>query len=269
MKDVYLISQARSGSTVTVKLLGACGYPIVSEPLVSAVEGPLRFRSYLSEAEVSSAQFLANPYLQFRRYRKWLLKQLGSKVVGLDLKFEQLALVNGIWSCIDRPRILQGAIDDGIRIVHLVRRNVFAQYISTVRARRTGIWHLDAGGSEIRVQDGKEVVADAPSVPPDPIVIDPVECSAFLENSLRRTNAVRTWCRDGADYHEIAYEDLYDRQGMITTSGRSTLAVLFGVSVDREPPLRRINSADFIANHDEIVRHFVGTPYAAMVSETV
>lgn len=266
--NALLVSQARSGSTATIALLNGAGQTFVSEPLVTAVEGDLRMRTYLEQEQVSAVEFLKNPGAIFQRYCAWLRKTTGSKTIGLDVKFSQLVLLNGAMSCLDRPRILQWAIKNEFLILHLIRSNRFEQYVSTERALKSGVWHVDRNGREVRVLNGQEVRVE-PTGEAQPVVVDLEACERFMTEAERRTETVRDWCRDAPLYHEMFYENVFDSEGALKPEARTELERLFGVKITDLSTLRKIGSSAFVADKAAVRRHFSGTRFEPWVEASL
>lgn len=265
-RNALLLSQARSGSTAAVGLLNANGQAFVSEPLVFAVEGPLRLRTYLEAKQVGAAEFARNPMAVFRRYLAWLRTEVGASHIGLDIKLSYLAQLNGASWCLDTPKVLQWAIDNDYLILHLIRRNRFEQFVSTERALKGGIWHLDQDGNEVRVSGGKEVRIK-PSGEPAQITIDPVACERFMVEVEHRTEAVRNWCASVQAYREIFYEDIFDDAGALRGDAKRELEDLFSIMITNDgAPLRKIGSARYVENSDAVLKHFAGTRFEPWVT---
>ncbi len=84
--------------------------------------------------------------------------------------------------------------DEGCRVVHLIRRNLFESYLSAEVARHTGEWQAFVGKSgERRVE---------------PFVINAAEAEQFIRTRRSQVLRTRTFFAGKSDYSELFYEDI-------------------------------------------------------------
>ena len=132
--------------------------------------------------------------------------------------------------------------DTSVRVIFLLRRNLFDCFVSEQRSKHSGVWSLDPGQTP-------------PESHTQPIFIDPIECQIHMD----RTAAEIAWARRAFAHHaqlEIDHADLrHDFQGSLDT--------LFRFLGEEPAPVQltfeRLNTAPHpvgIMNYDDLLRYF-------------
>ena len=132
--------------------------------------------------------------------------------------------------------------DTSIKVIFLLRANIFDSYVSQQRSEQSGVWTLSPGERP-------------PPAHGQPIFIDPIAC----ENYMARTIAEMEWARRTFQHHRqitLQYEELQRdfQQSLDTTFGF--------LGEDRVPislTFEKLNTAphaDSIMNFEDIVRYF-------------
>ncbi|GGO30437.1 hypothetical protein GCM10010991_15290 [Gemmobacter aquaticus] len=101
-------------------------------------------------------------------------------------------------------------------VIHLIRRNIFDVYVSTMIARRTGQWQL--------------VGDHTPAVEPEPFEIIRAEFEDFRCTRMNDISLTREFFSGSPNYHEIFYEDICDRP----EDCRQVIGEIFGVNAASE-----------------------------------
>ncbi len=132
--------------------------------------------------------------------------------------------------------------DTSIRVIFLLRRNLFDSFVSEQRSKQSGVWILDQGQKP-------------PPTHTQPIFIDPIECQIFME----RTAAEIAWARRAFAQHpqtEVDHAGLqHDFQG--------SLDVLFRFLGEESVPVplafEKLNTAPHssgVTNYADLLRYF-------------
>jgi len=168
------------------------------------------------------------------------------RVYGFKVKPRQLL---GHQRMADMGRWLAAMDARGYRLVHLRRRNLLRQAVSTIAGRRDGVWHRRA---------------DRSASPPEAFHIDPAEVIRQLELRTRWGRLERA-ALAGLPHATVCYED--DLVG--TERHQATLDRLAAwLDVESQPAvsaLRPTNPgdlADRIANYDAVRAALRGGPWA-------
>lgn len=184
-RKTILVSSSRSGTNYFLNIYSKC-FPgdVVLKEIFRKGSDSLKPMQALTGLDEAALVRLAetDPVGLWTR----LLAQAGAGGQGL------IAKIFYYHAAPDAP--LWREFDEGCRVVHLIRRNLFESYLSAEVARRTGEWQAFVGMSgERRVE---------------PFAIDAAEADRFIQT--RRAHVLRT--RDffvgKSDYAELFYEDI-------------------------------------------------------------
>jgi len=163
--------------------------------------------------------------------------EFGKPVVGFKLFFfhaREGAAEYSVWQ-----HLLS---DTSVRVIFLLRRNLFDCFVSEQRSKQSGVWSLEQGQTP-------------PENHTQPIFIEPIECQIHME----RTAAEIAWARRAFALHtqiEIDHADLRrDFQG--------TLDTLFSFLGEEPAPVpltfEKLNTATHevgVMNYEDLVRYF-------------
>jgi LPS sulfotransferase NodH len=184
-RKLVLIGHARTGSTLL-------GMAIAQHPGI-AMHGELFHPDRLQRARIAGTR---RPYCDGADgaiyVREMILESelAGFQVVGLKLLYDQARTpgANEVWN------FLRG--DPGVHVIHIVRRNLLAIYVSFEVARRTAVWSLPVE------QHGSSAC--------EPFDIDPDDCAKFFAQIEARRFRADAWFA-GHRTLTIEYErDLFD-----------------------------------------------------------
>lgn len=249
----FVTCAARTGSTLLVNLLQShprvmCHMEIFNPTKVEGFSGSYRSRL--------SCEPDLEPRLRQLRQRdpaayiyKIAFDPQARSHVGFKFKYEELLLPEFAGA---RCALMQ---DLDIKIIHLRRRNLLRRFLSWwIATRVTGVTMVKEGEAK-------------PSV--SAVRLDPSECLANFENTLRISSFVRGLFKSH-DVLEIDYEDLSADDPSDT---HRKLLEFLGLEVK---PLRtqlvKLAEGDLsksIENYNELFAFFRETPYAAYFEESV
>lgn len=180
-------------------------------------------------------------FLETRVWGRW---PRGQGAVGFKIFYYHAreAPFAAVWDHLARQKDL--------RVIHIKRRNILAQYLSLQVAHRTNVWSTTQRSAQA----------------PEPIRLDPEECRKHF-----------AWVRkleDEADAHfanhpvlQVSYEALLaDRQGEMGRVQRF-LGVPEEEVRSRTVRQRTVPLRAAIANHDELAAAFAGTGWADFLAE--
>ena len=132
--------------------------------------------------------------------------------------------------------------DTSVRVIFLLRRNLFDSFVSEQRSKMSGVWILEEGQT-------------APETHTRPMFIDPIECQIHME----RTAAEIAWARRAFARHtqmDVDHADLQrDFQG--------SLDAIFRFLGEEPAPVplifEKLNTAPHatgVMNHEDLLRYF-------------
>lgn len=193
----------------------------------------------------------------FETYLRMMAKDLECNDLIVDVKYGSWHHLNSFWLMPQqRPGLAKIVRELELPVVHVIRENLFRQYCSLMFAIQTGQWHVASGEKPKKRK----------------IEIDVKNC----EDRMRSVEFARNWYRSHftnyENYFELTYEEMF-------TSGKISDAVfdLFSRLLEQEPereelvPIGRTTPSlrDLILNSDDVLRHFDGTAYGAMVESAL
>ncbi|MCA9215175.1 MAG: hypothetical protein KDB27_19035 [Planctomycetales bacterium] len=260
-QPIVICAQQRSGTTVLQENLGQS--PLVtnfSEVFHDREEiSPVNYLLYRIELFRKHPELSfptpENQQTLFERYLDYLDKRCSTPFYVMDIKYNSWHHFDPLWhGLFARPALIGIIRSLGSPIIHVIRRNVFQQHVSTRFAEQTQTWHYQS-------KDDKQ---------PEEIAIrlDPAQCQYGMEMSQRRTKQFRAWFHGHDKYTELVYEDMFE-DGAFAESALNQINGLVGVDlqIPAQPRLKKVlkSVSKVIENQDEILRHFEGTPFEHMV----
>jgi LPS sulfotransferase NodH len=241
-----IVGIARTGSTLLLDILNAPGNALAFGELFrteTEIGWDLPRFAKLHNTKMS-ALHRGDPvaFLERHVFRRWPRRILA---VGFKIFYyhAQRHPWDAVWEYLERqPEIV---------ILHLVRANIFRQYLSLRIAFQTGVWSSPVGSG-------------APAA--EPICLDIGECVRHFDYVRQSEQA----CRQRFARHrllEIRYEDL------VADLERETIRLQEFLGLPRQParPTRRRQQlrplSAMITNYGELERAFAGTPWAVFLDD--
>lgn len=201
----------------------------------------------LSFASSENQEHLWNSYLHF-------LKSCTSKpFVLLDVKYNSWHHFNAIWYLTgEAPAMIRLVRRSRVRVLHIIRRNLFEQACSAFLASQRQQFHF--------------------TEPPEPIrlTLDPHRLLARMTSSQEQTELFRKFFAGYRHYCKLFYEDIF--QGDKVSEGTlDAVSGLIGQDCDGERRVRFVKSTppprDLVQNREEIIEFFSGKQFSHMVAE--
>lgn len=257
MKFVAIVGTQRSGTTVLRSVLGT--HPEVT----SFGEVFLPRHIQMEECFFYYLRFkkAREPYWQpspeglpelFREFLNYLAKKAGTEVVVFDCKYQFIRdeLLPGAFSE-KTPPVWDYLKNEDVKVIHLVRENLVATYVSGLLSSRTKVW-----------------ATDDPKAIDDRTVEMPTE---GLEEKLQgRLNEVTGFKRILSDHHvtTVVYENLFV-DGRVPSHLLDHLARFMGVKNQFNPIPRYkkigLPLSKSIRNYDDVKKALAGTPFASQL----
>ena len=264
-RPIVICAQQRSGTTVLQENLGQS--PLVtnfSEVFHNLEEiSPVNYLLFRIEQyrEDPALSFPTedNQRILFDRYMEYLAAKSETPFYVMDIKYNSWHHFDTIWhGLFNRPSLVGLVRELDMPVIHVIRRDVFKQYVSNRFADKTQTWHHyaseDTKPNEIEIQ------------------IAPSKCQWAMEMSQRRTKQFRSWFHGHEKYIELTYEEMFN-DGRFSEQTLAAINALIGVDlqIPTSPVLKKVlgSVSKVIGNSDEIVQYFQGTQFEKMVSSSL
>lgn len=259
MNYALLIARQRSGTGAIgsvmdkhpdIKYLGEVFHP-------SNVGQDTNYFTFLKD-RVSQDPGNALPDERFALFEAFLEEQAerhpGMTLV-VDVKYRSLHHLDGGWrGLVQRPTLLQMAIDRNIPILHLTRRNAVQSFVSGRLAEANEVWHAR-----------KDQAINVRST-----VVNVRQLSNYIINTEREIELVEEWTHKYPRLAMFDYAEMMDDEGMVAQAVAGKVAQTLGVGPfsDRAPNFIKQAPADLtesIENFDLVRKALVGTDYMWML----
>jgi LPS sulfotransferase NodH len=259
MQYALLIARQRSGTGALgsvfekhpqLKYLGEVFHP-------SNVGQEHNFFTFLRQATTENCDN-ALPDAQFAVFERFLTtlyeKYDGRRLI-VDVKYRSLHHLDGGWrGLVQRPTILQAAIDAEVPILHLTRKNALQSFVSGRLAEANKVWHArDENQIEIRST-----------------VINVRQLSNYIVSAEREIELIEEWLKGAKNTLQFDYNDLINAEGLLSPTLADALASVLHVDAftDRAPTLVKQAPTDLrkaIENFEIVERALRGSTYQWML----
>ena len=266
-QPVILLAYQRSGTTVLQRTMGAS--PLVHN-FGEVFLGPkpahivkeyyddwnlyaeTNFFNFKEKAVAENpALLLPSPENQetlFNLFFDRLAEHTSKKYFIVDIKYHSWHHLNIFFQEIFHPPfLLRMLLEQEVKFIHLIRENVFEQYVSWIYSKATRKWHYKR----------KETLRK------QKIRIDVRDCEARMQLSLDSTRMFERWL-SGTSCLNLYYEELFE-DGRFSPEVLSKIEGHIGEKLDLPdaPVLKKVISdvGEVVENLEEVLDHFRGTPY--------
>lgn len=272
-----IVGAQRSGTTVIGRLVGAQpGVRYVGE-IFHMIRGPhddidfKRFQhvpevNFFSYREALFARFpgLCYPSYQNQRavwhsYVEFLFAFSPAQIWLIDIKYNSLHHLDSIWrDALDRPLIIDILGESGVPILHVTRRDLFAQAVSEARSHIVGRWHSSEGAAH-----------GAASATPIPL--DPAELERIMARNQHMTEHMREILRFYPRADELEYDEALGGEDL-SPAARARIAELFelGPPLAGALDLRKMTPKkldEMVPNGRAVRAYFAGTRFEEAVAK--
>jgi hypothetical protein len=204
--------------------------------------------TYLEE-RMRRPGMLFRPFLTMN-YVRYVFDQPDVDAVGFKFMYDQARY---------SPSVLGYAAIAGIRVVHLVRRDLLDTLISSELARARRLYHVASDNRPVIPWASSELVEQR-------IRLDPADTLSELTELSRERRRMRRWLRVARiRTHEVVYEDLVrDPQQF----GRILDFLSVDSAAELESSLQKLNNtpkSEAVENFDELARSLAGTAFEPFV----
>jgi hypothetical protein len=176
----------------------------------------------------------------------------------LNIKYDSWHHLNGAWHFPNDPPALLGMVKErSVAIIHLIRKDVFAQACSYLVATERGIWQSHKHPNWSPEQDQTRYL------------LNPRDLLQLIQQSLAGTKLFRELFAGYPRYAELTFEELLEN-GYLSETATNRISHLIGENCGgsgRVPTKKLIlHIRDVVENGDAIVDFFKDTPFADHVS---
>jgi len=195
-----------------------------------------------------------NQYKIFNEYFNFL--QMESKLPFhiIDIKYNSWHHFNSVWHSIpEMPQLLKWVVKREIPIIHIIRKNLLHQYISTTLAKQTGKYHFKSSGNELQ-----NAV----------IKINTEHCKKSMRIIDEEGKKFRNWLNNYPNYYSINYKEIVSENKFSNKINDLIKQVTKGEIVDLgEPPLKKVikNPFEHIENKEELIKSLKGTAFEVFI----
>jgi LPS sulfotransferase NodH len=264
-KPIIICAQQRSGTTVLQRTMSG-------SPLIHTFGEIFHDKHYKNKKKdfnffnYREKIFASHPELSFPNFqnqaRLWYeyLENLGigcqKEYFILDIKYNSWHHLSGVWQGIlDIPNGLKMVKQKSIPVVHVIRKNIFLQYLSSKYAQKARTWHV---GEKLKTKE----------VPAITLSIDPRDCLLRMKRSEEQTRLYKNWLKDYPQTCILFYEDMFEN-GLLSNQTLQKLNELMGreLEIPETPALKKIvkKPEQVVENKEEVLAFFKDSPYEEMV----
>lgn len=263
---IVVVGQQRSGTTALHRALAETGYVEEFGEVFHNGEEQMKNKSnyyyYLKNILTPHASIVANNSVQEKAFIAYIdyLKSLSDKPYFLiDIKYISWHHFNPVWQNIfDKPIMLKVLENMNAIMIHMIRMNVFAQFVSMEVAEATDKWHYN---SKDKVE--KDELS---------LRMPPPKAMKYMKNSKDNSRLFRAFLRPNKKTIELIYEYTYDEQGMTKYALDRLRRHLNKDLIDKIfVPLKKTprNIKDVVKNKEELREFFSGKEFEDLVGITL
>ena len=265
-KPIIIIGQQRSGTTALQSALsyadGVRNFGEVFQFQRPAIEDAKHnFYYYINNVQEGWTPLTSADQAEseLKRYLDYLDSMAPGKFYILDIKYNLWHhFAPGWFNPFGRPFMLEYFKKMKAPVIHVVRKNLFRQYVSNEFAARTRRWHY------------QQEQAAHPSIPP--FKIDIKDLAAHFEAVTGNEALFRKRLEGYPQTVEVTYETLFNGRNLTAPSQAQLRKVIPG-SVLKKSESRFIkpksDPVDWVNNAEELIEHFSDTPFGVMVMDAL
>lgn len=266
LKSVPLIlcSCQRSGTVALTEALSASGmvtnfYEIFHGDMNLVASGFYYWLKNISSDKNSVHTDYCAAERMFMEYLEYLDQLHDKPYMIIDIKYDQWCNVShNAHNIFYPPLLMQLFKKNKMPIIHLLRKNTFLNYLSTVYAAQTGKWHYR--GQKPEAEENRR------------IAIDPVQCQQYIIAIEGYKEMYRRFLRPYPHKAEIFYESSFDESGL-SAIAKSKLGSVLPQQLVNGSRLNTFKSPydarDVVSNKAELLAYFYNTPHEWMLLEAL
>ena len=206
--------------------------------------------NYENEIDISTA---------CTNFLDYILSLSDKEYVLIDVKYNSWHHFNHVWQDTFKKTILFTALENKNAIfIHMVRMNIFAQFISIKVANKTGKWHYK-NNDDTKIEDFK-------------IDLSPQEAFIFMENSSSNSYLFRKFLKNNKNSIELIYEHTYDQNGISDYAINKLEQYIHKNILDKiYVPMKKtpMNLKEIVNNKTELIEFFSNKKFENLVGITL
>jgi len=264
VKPLVIVAQRRSGTNMLQSMLKASGgFAVAHEIFLPPGRSVPRFNYWMVLDSLGEASICRWPYSrshsqdQLRLYYEEVLRRAEGKPLVFDIKYDWMFQT---LPAPGTPLVMDFFDGQQAAFLHVRRRNLLEQYVSDVRAVKTGEW--------VRPSASKGRSRDAGENAPIMVRIDTSGIERILKGRSRLVEEMAGLLRGVATCGTIDYEDML-QDGHASPALVSLIRELTGIEIpaDVVPLLEKIALPleEIVENYDDLRACLAGTEFDACV----
>jgi len=263
MKDILIIvGSQRSGTTLLNKTLEKYGniktFGEIFHHMAGLDEDKGRFFAFKKKLLLKNNDlFMPTPENQEKIWEKYVsehvFKKANDKVPLLDIKYNSWHHLDPIWKYVDTKPYLLSLIENNInyKLIHVVRKNIFLQACSQVRALNTGKYHSFQPGNTLE----------------DKVYIDPKEVLRFMNIYKTYEKKFDVYLSTNKNVVKLYYEDISDVHLFNTEVRKRLEKISIVVDEIKSYPMKKVSPhpKEWIENYEELIECLLQNNYIEYV----
>jgi|GEM_PF-2125182 len=263
-KPIIICAQQRSGTTLLVKALGEMNecraYGEVFDPYYYHSKENFSFFYFKKKLIEKNIDFTfpstKNQKKIFEQFFHFLKSNNKKSFHVIDIKYDSWHHFNPVWHCSEQPPALLSWIKAlNIPVIHIIRKNLLHQYISSEVAAKTGKYHYEKN-ENIIVENKK-------------IIIKPNHCKFIMHRVKRNIKKHQGWFNNYPYYYQICYEDLI-RNGVFSNRINNIISSITNNKIMKlkDPPLKKgiKNPLENVENKQQLVNVITQSVFAGYLN---
>lgn len=264
-QPIIVLARQRSGTTVFRRTLAKTktfeDFDEIFHPILIRKEAQASFhlfkQRWLLQDITKAIVSVENQKKLFEDYFDYLNNLGNCPFYLIDIKYNIWHHFNSFWQdSFAKPYLIDLIKERKIKIIHIIRKNVFKQTISLKRAIQTKQWQLN---------DQSNLVKKS-------IIVNPESCIHLMNNSISNTNLFQKYFKGYEKYYlELYYEEMY-KNNTISDSTKNKLTTFLNYDFETNEQLvskKIINDLNLVvSNKNELLGFFRNTSFYDMVKSS-
>jgi len=263
-QPIIVVAKQRSGTTVFRRTLDKTAvfedFKEVFHPDLVRKEAKASFHLYKQQwiaKDISKSIVSAeNQKELFEAYLEHLGGLSNCPFYLIDIKYNIWHHLNWFWQdSFSKPYLVDLVREKQVKVIHIIRKNVFKQTISLQRAMQTKLWQLS---NQLNAKSER-------------LYINPESCINMMNNSINNMEVFRKYFKHYDNYLELFYEDIYKNNKINTNTVLKLNQFLnHDFEIDTRLPLKKIinDLNQVVTNKAELLAYFKNTKFYDMVKSS-
>lgn len=256
---IFLCAQQRSGTTLIQKALQASNlcknYGEVFHDKYLHFNKEHSFFNYKKKLLSNNIKLcfpsVENQKFIFNKYTNFLKNEAGLPFHIIDIKYNSWHHFNPIWHNFETPpQLLSFVRKRTFKVIHIIRKNLLHQYISSIVSKETGLFHFKENAENSYENNKFEINLE--------------HCKRTIRSVERNIDTYKRYFSNYPFYKEIYYEDLIVDNKFSNTINSIVAKFTDGHLTDLGSPILKKGIQDpfaLIKNIDELVNNLKKTHF--------